>query len=179
MKPRFRAIQWIRIGSLVGLLLASCQIGSLSFSDLTSSGKETELAADVNATLTANAETEAARPSPTPPPPTDTPIPSNTPTRLSPPTLPPTARPVATRIQATKKPELSNVTIVNNLNAVIYLTLNGPIIKSFSVQAHSSYTFQAPAGGYSYTFKANNFYPDTGWMNVTPGEYTFTFGKAK
>jgi hypothetical protein len=141
------------------------------------------MAADVIATLTVNAETEAAKvtSTPTQPDPTDTATPtlSPSPTPSSTPKPTSTKRPTATKIRATNTPRLSNVTIVNNMNVVINLTLNGPVIKAFSVQAHSSISFEIPPGIYTYTFKATNFYPDKGKVTIPPGEFTWTWGKAK
>jgi hypothetical protein len=187
MKTHFRASIWFYLGSLICILLISCQLSSLSLTSLTSSGKETSLAADVNATLTANAETEAAKVPPNQPVPTNTAIPPEPPTMQPSPTPQPSAtlqpsyteRPFVTEIQATDTPGLSNVTVKNNMNVVINLTLNGPIIKTFSVQPHSSFSFQAPPGNYTYAFKASNFIPQEGYLTIPPGEFTWTLGKAK
>jgi hypothetical protein len=187
MNEKFRAKSWIFLGSLICIVLISCQIGSMNPSSLTASGKETSMAASINATLTANAEIAASNVPPTDPPPTNTAIPSETPTPQpsatpEPSATPPpsaTERPTITEVLATDTPEISNVTVKNYMNVTINLTLSGPAFKAFSVAAHGSYTFQIQPGHYAWTFKANNFYPDSGYIDITGGDFLWTWGKAK
>jgi hypothetical protein len=111
------------------------------------------------------------------PTPTNTPFPTDTPTPVPPPTKPPIpskALPVPTNT-----PGLSIVTVVNNLNVPIQLSLNGPASKSFTVRAKSSFTIEIPPGEYSYYCKATNFYPTDGKITFPPGPFTWTWGKAK
>jgi len=180
MNTHFRVNTWLFL-SLIGVLLISCQLGTISLSRSSSGSTETSLAAGVIAKLTANAETEAAKVTPTQPEPTETAIPTetSTPQPSATPRPSPTRRPTSTRIRATNTPGLTNVTVKNNMNVLINLILIGPIQKSFSVQAHSSYSFEAPPGLYTFKFKATNFYPQEGYVLITPGEFTWTWGKAK
>jgi hypothetical protein len=79
----------------------------------------------------------------------------------------------------TETPGTSIVTVINNLNVPIQLSLNGPITKSFTVRAKSSVTIEIPPGKYSYYFKATNFEPSDGTIIFPPGPFTWRWGKAK
>jgi hypothetical protein len=180
MNAKIRVNTWLVI-CLIGMLLISCQLGTLSISSSSGGSTETSLAAGVIASLTSNSETEAAKVTPTQPEPTKTATPTVTPTPQpsSTPKPSPTKRPTSTKVKATNTPGLTKVTVKNNMNVLINLILIGPIQKSFSVQSHSSFSFEAPPGMYTFKFKATNFYPQEGNLFIPPGEFTWTWGKAK
>jgi hypothetical protein len=87
--------------------------------------------------------------------------------------------PPPTEIPASPTPALSLVTVVNNLSATINISLSGPANKTFSVRSNSTYYFETPPGEYTYKLEALNFYPQTGTVTFTPGEFTWTWGKAR
>jgi hypothetical protein len=126
----------------------------------TAQAQMTALAADVNATTTAAALLAQATPTAT-----ATTIPS--------PTLPPSP----TVIFSTDTPSLSEVTVKNNLGRTLKISLNGPAQKTFSVNAHSSFSFETPPGVYSYQAEAQGFFPETGTVEFTAGPFTWTWGK--
>ena len=95
---------WARLALVVAFCLPplACSLASSVLPDLVSGDQETQLAADVNATLTANAETElsnveteAVEATSTPPPSPTMPLPS-TPTDTPEPTIQPTPTPTST-----------------------------------------------------------------------------------
>ena len=117
--------------------------------------------------------------------PTATVTPSNTPTptlTYTPTPKPsPTKRPTSTRILATATLSLRTIRVINNLNTPLKLTLTGPTNKSFTVQAHSSFDFEAQPGDYSYVSVASNFISNTGWITIPSGFgiLEWTWGKVK
>jgi hypothetical protein len=169
MKSTSRLAVWLVFIGLVCLTLVSCKLGSFVLQQVTPTAPPTNT------------------PLPTPVPPTETPTlpppPTNTP--LPPPTEAPTAiplptdTPLPTPVPPTDTPSLSLVTVVNNLGQTINISITGPAQKTFSVRAHSEYTFETPPGQYTYRFEAQNFYPDTGYITFEPGPFTWTFGKAR
>jgi len=135
------------------------------------------------------------------PPPTDTPIPPATDTPIPPatdtavpteaPTIPPTATeiPEDTPTQGppptvpTKTPSMSHVTFVNNLNAGLTVNLKDPRtgtrVRSVSIFARSNATFDILAGEYNYSVIASGYVPQDGSITFPPGDFTWTWGKAR
>jgi hypothetical protein len=140
----------------------------------------TQIAEAVFLTETASAPTLTPTPLPTDAP-TVTPVPSATQIPTDTPTSHPTMTkiPTATRVLATATTSMSQVKIVNNLNANVKMTLTGPTNKSFTINAHSTFEFEVLPGDYSYTFAAVNFVPQTGWITFPPGKFTWTWGKSR
>jgi len=105
---------------------------------------------------------------------TDTPISSPTnPPALESATLEPTI------ILPTVADEKCHLIFVNNIAQIAYVTLNGPEPRSFQVQAHSKFELDIEPGEYEYNIEWKNFYPAHGVEELPPGEYTWTWGKAK
>jgi hypothetical protein len=133
------------------------------------------------------------QPSPTPPP-TDTPLPSPTDTPTQPPTptdtpLPPptetattipspTLPPPPTEIPPTDTPSITLLTVENNLGQKLEISLAGPENRTFSVRARSTFTIEIQPGVYTYQMEAQGFYPETGTLELPPGPFTWTWGKA-
>ncbi|MBN1148407.1 MAG: PEGA domain-containing protein [Anaerolineales bacterium] len=127
---------------------------------------------------TSIAQTEAARPTATPVP-TDTPAPSDTPaptdTQAPPPTQPPAAPPTQT---PTEEPELAYVEVTNRLGAQLTVKLRGPELRTFMIAGLSKMTLEILPGEYSYTLSAKGYNDLTGTVTFTPGENTWSIGKA-
>lgn len=157
---------WFFLIGLSCLVLLSCQL------------TQSVLEAATPTTPPTNTPLPTPTETPTPPPtPTETPVPTatDTPTPIPSPTAPPSP----TKVPPTRTPSVSKVTVVNNLNQMINISLSGQTYKAFSVRAHSTYNFEIPPGRYAYTFEAHNFYPQTGYIEFPPGPYTWNWGKAK
>lgn len=156
---------WVRFVVLTCLVLLSCQFAEQNiFPTATPPPTATPL------------PTSTATPT-IPPTPTNTSLPTDTPVPAVPPTIPPV--PTNAPPIPTDTPGLSIVTVINNLNVPIQLSLNGAVQKSFSVRAKSSVTIEVPPGVYTYYFKATNFMPTDGKVTFPPGPFTWTWGKAK
>jgi hypothetical protein len=166
MKINSRKALWFLLIGLACLTLLSCQLTQTVLEQASPTPPPTDTP------LPPPTETLTL-----PPPPTDTPPPPPTeaPTIVPSPTLPPTP----TEIPPTDTPSLSIVTVVNNLGVTINISISGPANKTFSVRAHSTYTFETPPGRYAFRLEAQNFYPESGYVEFTPGPFTWTWGKAR
>lgn len=167
MKSTSRTALWFCMIGLACLALLSCQLSQTVVEPASPTPPPT------NTPLPPPTET----PTQPPPTPTDTPLPPPTETATTVPS--PTVPPPPTQVPPTDTPSLSLVTVVNNLNTTINISLSGPANKTFSVRAHSSYDFETPPGTYLYKLEAHNFYPQTGNVTFNPGPFTWTWGKAK
>jgi len=74
---------------------------------------------------------------------------------------------------------MTNLTIVNNISVPITIKLRGSTPKTITISASSEVTFDIESGDYEYSFSAMGFNPNNGTHYFPPGEYTWTWGKAK
>jgi cytoskeletal protein RodZ len=122
------------------------------------------------------------------PSPTVTDVPTATPTleATATPTLtqaPPTETSVPPTATATKQPspteaQIAEIKIVNNLPVALTIKLRGPVDKTVTVQASSTYEFQIEPGTYTFTLSAPGYSPLYGTKVFDPGDNKWTIGKA-
>jgi hypothetical protein len=163
MKTTSRFTVWFCLIGLACLTLLSCQLTQAVLAEPTPTPLPTQPPPPTEAPTQPPPPTEA----PTLPPPTEAP------TVIPSPTLPPPP----TEVPPTDTPSISEVTVVNNLSRALTISLAAPANKTFTVKAHSSYTFEVPPGTYTYKAEAVGFYPETGTQTFPPGPFTWTWGK--
>ena len=162
MKSIPRTVIWFCLIGLVCLTLLSCQLTQAVLEQASPTPPPT------NTPLPTETPTQ-------PPTPTDTPLPlpTETPTTIPSPTVPPPP----TQVPPTDTPAMSLVTVVNNLGTTLTISIAKPANKTFSVSAHSTYSFEILPGTYTYRAEAKGFYPETGTVTFTPGQFTWPWGK--
>ena len=103
-------------------------------------------------------------------------------TPISSPTNPPvidTAAPEPTIIPPTVAEDKCHLIFVNNIAQTAYVSLIGPEPRTFQVQAHSTFELDIESGEYEYNIEWNNYNPAHGIRELPPGDFTWTWGKAK
>lgn len=166
--------------ALILILLISaalaCRLAPPSDDDLV----ETDLARDVELTVTARLATEEA--AATQPPPTEPALPPTAPPQANPPpsqptpespqeTLPPQQPP-------SPQPSEATVEIVNNLSRQLTVLFKGPETRSFIIFPSSKMEVELLPGEYEFTLTAPGFDTSTGTVTFDPGENTWTIGRA-